>query len=179
MLGITAAMAWELPSKPTYFDEGLKGNYEVEKVEKVEKVSALNRNDKNVTTADKDALPVKSASNYYYTNVPKVEYAAKSPQLTKAEYLSNYRYPWTSGNLPQYQYPSKYGSSAPQVNRIDNFVSYADNVMKQLQQLTNQIPQNRPLNTDYFKQLSKTYAILLVYTILLLTTNNRILLFLS
>lgn len=170
-------MAWELPSKPTYFDEGLNANYHVEKAEKVEKVSTVNRNDKNVTKADY-APPVKSASNYYYTNVPKVEYPAKSPQLTKTEYLSNYQYPWKNGNPSQYSYPSKYGSPAPSVDRLQNYVSYADNVMKQLQQLTNQIPQNRPLNTDYFKELSKTYAILLFYTILLLTINNRILLFL-
>lgn len=168
-MGITAAMAWELPSKPTYFDEGFNGNYQAEKVEKVEKASTLNRNDKNVTQADY-APPVKSTSNYYYTNVPKVEHPAKSP-LTKAEYLSNFQYPWKSGNPSQYQYPSKYGSSAPPVNRLENYVSYADNVMKQLQQLANQIPQNRPLNTDYLKELSKTYDILRFYTILLLTAD--------
>lgn len=175
-LGITAAMAWELPSKPTYFDEDLNQQYNVEKVEKDEKV---NRNDKNVTKSDYVA-PVKSNSNYYYTNVPKhdypvngqypsnvqytpnnqyspngqyplnAQYSSKYQYPSKSQYSSNYQYPSKT------QYPSKYSSTQP-VNQLQSYVTYADTLMKQLQQLTKQIPQDRPLNANDFKLITDTY----------------------
>lgn len=142
-------MAWELPSKPVYLDEELRESYQMGEL------PLLHRNDKNVSNAQYAVPSNENAntidSNYYYTNVPKQKYAYDKYQ---SPYNPNYPY-----QSPVYKssYQTKYNPFYPTPapsNRIQNYISYADNVMKQFKKLTEKIPQDRPLNSQDFQELA-------------------------
>lgn len=142
ILGITAAMAWELPSTPIYFDEELRDKYEMGES------PLLHRNDKNLTNAQY-VLPQKNAnnlnrikSNYYYTNIP-----AKKISYDKNQYQSPYKTYYQSGGKPSYLAPAN-------SNNFQHYVSYADSLMKQFKKLTQTIPQDRPLSTKDFQEFA-------------------------
>lgn len=136
-------VAWELPSKPIYLAEELQDSYEMGRL------PLLNRNDKNVTNAEY-VLPLKKYLNTsnqidYYTNIPKQKYAYdKKQSSSQSYYQSGYKHS---------SYPV--ASNAQQnSNKIQNYVSYADSLMKQFKQLTEKIPQNRPLSTRDFQEFA-------------------------
>lgn len=139
ILGITAAMAWELPSSPVYYDEQLRDSYDMDESPQ------FHRNDKNVTNVQY-VLPSKNVnnvnrikSNFYYTNIPKQKFA-----YDKSQYQSPSKSYYQSVNRPV-QSTS---------NKFQHYVSYADNLMKQFKLLTEKIPQNRPLSTKDFQEFA-------------------------
>lgn len=140
VLGITAAMAWELPSKPVDLNEYVHGANEMEE---------QRRKDKNVTNASpQNALPSKSNSdainhidsNGYYTNIPK--------RKIFYEETNQYQSPYKS--YAKYQNKSPLASS----NKLQNYVLYADNLMKQFKRLTETIPSNRPFSPVNFQEFA-------------------------
>lgn len=146
-LGVTAAMAWELPSKPIYLDEELRDSYEMEQL------PPLQRYDKNVTNAQY-VLPSKKysnvpngiKSNFYYTNIPeKTMYYQKNQYQSpyKSYYPPNYKSAYSAQNHP-----------TDATNKLQYYVSYADRMVKQFQKLTEKIPQDRPLNTKDFQEFA-------------------------
>lgn len=109
----------------------------------------LNRNDKNITNAEY-VLSLKKYSNTsnlndYYTNIPPQKYAYdKNQSPSQSYYQSGYKHS---------SYPL--ASNAQQnSNKIQNYVSYADSLMKQFKQLTEKIPQNRPLSPKDFQEFA-------------------------
>lgn len=137
ILGVTAAMAWELPSKPIYLDEELRESYEMGEL------PLLQRNDKNISNSQY-SIPSKFEnsiqSNYYYTNIPKQKIAyTKYDQPSKLSY-----------NNGIYGTQNRIDSS----NKIQNYVLYADKLVKQFKEITDKIPQNRPLSPSDFQQLA-------------------------
>lgn len=152
ILGITAAMAWELPSKPVYLDEELRDSYEMGDL------PLLHRNDKNVTTAQY-VLPSQKYSNrpntndpnFYYTNIPKQKFSYEK----KNQYQSPYKSPYQTSYKPSY----------PATNKLQNYVSYADNLMKQFKSLTEKIPQDRPLSVQDFQEFANMLEFKLFYSI--------------
>lgn len=146
-LGITAAMAWELPSKPIYLDEDLHDSYEMGQL------PLLHRNDKNVTKAQY-VLPSKNSntanrinSNYYYTNIPTKKFAYNKNQY-KSPYKSYYPYDYKPS------YSAAQGNPQQSSNKIQSYVSYADSLMKQFKKITDKIPQDRPLSTKDFQEFA-------------------------
>lgn len=129
-------MAWELPSKPVDLNEYIDGSYEMEE---------LRRKDKNAT----NALPSKSNSdtinpidsNGYYTNIPeqKIFYEKTSPHQSPSKSYEKYK-----------------NKSSPPFggNRLQNYVMYADSLMKQFKRLTETIPTNRPFSPAKFQEFA-------------------------
>lgn len=138
-------MAYELPSKPVYLDEELRESYEMGEL------PLLNRNDKNVTTAQY-AIPSKKYSNgpnaidsnYYYTNVP----TPSKLSYTKNQFAYPYKTSYQTGYKPSYSAPN---DRIDATNKLHQYVSYADNLMKQFKSLTEKIPQDRPLGVEDFQ----------------------------
>lgn len=142
-MGITAAMAWELPSKPVDLNEYILGaHHEMEE---------LRRKDKNSTNAPppQDAFPPKSNydainhidSNGYYTNIPKHKIFYEKTNQYQSPYKSYAKY--------------KNKSPLPSSNKLQNYVMYADNLMKQFKRLTETIPTNRkPFSPDNFQEFA-------------------------
>lgn len=117
-------MAWELPHKPIYLDEELHESYEMGRL------PLLNRNDKNISNSQY-GIPVKSNS-------------------TSANIIqSNYYYT----NIPKQKFAYDQ-LHYPTANKIQNYISYADKMMKEFREYTNKIPQYRPLSTENFKDLA-------------------------
>lgn len=145
-------MAWELPSKPVYLDEELRDSYEMGDL------PLLHRNDKNVTTAQY-VLPSQKYSNrpntndpnFYYTNIPKRKFSYEK----KNQYQSPYKSPYQTSYKPSY----------PATNKLQNYVSYADNLMKQFKSLTEKIPQDRPLSVQDFQEFANMLEFKLFYSI--------------
>lgn len=151
-------MAWELPSKPVYLDEELRESYEMGEL------PLLHRNDKNVSnvqyTASKGSGSKGSngykqnsiESNYYYTNIPKQKIAYDKydyqQQQQKPIYYTHYGQPVYAGNT---------NNQIDATNKIQYYVSYADKLMKQFKQVSDQIPKNRPLNSNDFQQFTNMY----------------------
>lgn len=150
VLGITAAMAWELPSRPIYLDEELQGSYEMGEL------PLLNRNDKNVTSAQY-VLPSKkypnrpdtNDPNSYYTNIPKQKFA-----YNKNQYQSPFKTPYQYQTSYRPSYPAAPNQPIRTTNKLQNYVSYADNLMKQFKLLTEKIPQDRPLSVTDFQEFA-------------------------
>lgn len=145
ILGVTAAMAWELPSKPIYLDEELRESYQMDNL------PLLNRNDKNISTAKYTILTKQQPnnSNYYYTNLPKKQ---QNNYFISDKYSQ--RYPSSSSSKLNYNKNYVKLNSLKHIdssNKIENYVLYADKLMKQFKELTNNIPQNRPLNAQDFQ----------------------------
>lgn len=142
IIGITAAMAWELPSKPVDLNEHLQGSYEMQD---------LQRNDKNVT----DATPPQYAStansnnvnridsNSYYTNIPKHKIFYEKKNQYQSPYKSYEKYKYKS-SIPSDSLLKPAVSSSSSSNKLTNYVMYADSLMKQFKKLTETIPPNRP-----------------------------------
>lgn len=133
-------MAWELPSKPVDLNEYLQGsNGELQDV---------HRNDKNVTYAPKYAYPTKTISNNvhridsngYYTNIPM--HSKKIVYEKKNQYQSPYK-----SSYEKYKYKSSIPDDSMAVpissNKLPNYITYADSLMKQFKRLTETIPPNR------------------------------------
>lgn len=147
-LGVTAAMAWELPSKPIDLDEALGDSYEMGGL------PPLQRNDKNVTNAQYVLPPKKYSnvpngikSNYYYTNIPE-----KTAYYQKNQYQSPYK---SSYYPPNYKSPySAQNHPTDTTNKLQYYVSYADSLAKQFQKLTENIPKDRPLSTKDFQEFA-------------------------
>lgn len=145
ILGITAAMAWELPSTPIYLNEELRESYEMGQL------PLLHRDDKNVTNAQY-VLPSKKYANTantinsYYTNIPKQKFGYE-----KNQYQSPYKSYYKSDYKPSNRIP---GISAPTVDSFQSYISYADSLMKQFKELTGNIPRDRPLNTKDFQEFA-------------------------
>lgn len=118
----------------------------------------LHRNDKNVTTAQY-VLPSQKYSNrpntndpnFYYTNIPKQKFSYEK----KNQYQSPYKYPYQTSYKPSY----------PATNKLQNYVSYADNLMKQFKSLTEKIPQDRPLSVQDFQEFANMLEFKLFYSI--------------
>lgn len=161
ILGITAALAWELPSKPVYFDEELHNAYEMGNL------PLLHRNDQNVsninytnTIKEPQSIPMmynqNNVPNYYYTNVPSRPNVNINNKKYYSKYPSDGYFNQNDGNGFNYDYTktqpilNQYGSS----NKMQYYLSYADNFLKQFKQLTNQIPTNKPLTQSNFQQLT-------------------------
>lgn len=136
-------MAWELPSKPVDINEYLHGtSYEMEE---------LRRKDKNVTNASPQyALPSKSDSdntinridsNGYYTNIPKQKIFYEKPNQYQSPYKS----------YGKYKNKSPLPSSS---NKLQDYVMYADSLMKQFKRLTETIPPNRPFSPVNFQEFA-------------------------
>lgn len=157
ILGITAAMAWELPSKPFYIEEGLRHQYEMENV---------HRNDKNSTTlkftASKKHSPSHAPITYnsksdnhksiYYTNDPIAPVAYEQHPIN-GYYFDNNGSPFGHANLLRpnyghwrvplttngYHLPSK-------SDKMQYYLSYADKMLKDFHGLTAKIPKNPSLS---------------------------------
>lgn len=140
-------MAWELPSKPVDLNEHLHGSYEMEELQ--------HRNDKNVT----NAFPSKSNSdtvnridsNGYYTNIPKQKMFYEKKNQYQSPYKSYEKYKYKS-SLPSHSMPGP----GPSSNKLQNYVMYADNLMKQFKRLTETIPPNRPFSPVNFQEFTNT-----------------------
>lgn len=133
-------MAWELPSKPVDLNEYLHGSHEMEE---------LRRKDKNVTNAPQYVFPSKSNSdtinridsNGYYKNIPKQKIFYDKMNQYQSPYKSYEKYK-TKASLP---------SSS---NKLQNYVEYADSLMKQFKRLTETIPTNRPFSPVNFQEFA-------------------------
>lgn len=133
-------MAWELPSKPIYLEEEIRESYEMGNL------PLINRNDKNVSQSQYiQDNQNRVDTNYYYTNIPnKFSYGnsyKQNPYPSKSNYNKNYYKPDTSNRVDT-------------SNKIQNYVLYADKLMKQFKDLTDKIPQNRPLNPQDFQEFA-------------------------
>lgn len=154
ILGITAALAWELPSKPVYLDEELRDSFQMGNL------PLLKRKDQNVspvnyanTTKDPSQSPsletnANAYSNYYYTNLPNKQnpfnrYYAVNP---------NHRFSYVPNGIN--------GDDAGQSNKLQYYLSYADRLMKEFKQLTQNIPKDRPFGPASLKDLADTYVML-------------------
>lgn len=136
-------MAWELPSKPVDLTEHIHGAHEMEE--------ELRRKDKNVTNASPQyASPSKSNSdainhidsNGYYTNIPKRKIFYEQTNQYQSPYKSYGKYKNKSPLLPS-------------GNKLQDYVMYADNLMKQFKRLTETIPTNRkPFSPANFQQFA-------------------------
>lgn len=139
-------MAWELPSEPVYLSEELHGSYEMGEL------PLLHRDDKNVMNAQYVLPSNKYANianniNSYYTNIPKQKF-----NYEKNQYQSPYKSYTKSDYKPSNSMPSN--SASDSTNSIQSYISYADSLMKQFKQLTNNIPKNRPLTTKDFEEFA-------------------------
>lgn len=139
IIGITAAMAWELPSKPVDLNEYIHGAHEMEELRRKDK-NVTNASPQYVSKSDSDAIN-QIDSNGYYTNIPKRKiYYEKSNQ---------YQSPYKSYG--------KYKNKAPLAagNKLQNYVMYADSLMKQFKRLTDTIPTNRkPFSPANFQEFA-------------------------
>lgn len=148
-MGITAAMAWELPSQPVYLTEELQNKYEMGEL------PLLHRNDPNVKNSQYVHPSKKYAniansmnSNSYYTNIPKEKFYAE-----KNQYESPYKVSYdTSEYNPLKSVPSS--PSATPTNQFQSYISYVDELMKQFKKLTEHIPENRPLRLNDFQEFA-------------------------
>ncbi|XP_031636178.1 uncharacterized protein LOC116349064 [Contarinia nasturtii] len=145
-LGITAAMAWELPSEPIYLDEQLRDQYEMGEL------PLLHRNDKNVTNVQYVLPSKKNAADAnhinYYTNIPKEKFTND-----KNQYQSPSKSYYQSGYKPS-SYMAQAANAQSNSNKIQQYISYADSLMKQFKKITEKIPQNRPLSTKDFQEFT-------------------------
>lgn len=141
ILGITAAMAWELPSKPVYLDEELQESYQMGKL------PLLHRNDQNISnsqyTDSKNVNNIKP--NYYYTNLPQQKYPSKS---------SNHQYYSFRPIYNKGYYDSVKDNRVDPSNKIQNYLSYANKLVNDFKEITDKIPKNRPLGTQDFQNLA-------------------------
>lgn len=148
-MGITAALAWELPYKPVYLDDELRDSYEMGNL------PLLKRKDQNVSkvnytsTTSTNKQPSSNAySNYYYTNVSPPN---KNPFNRYDTMNPNQQfYP----NVPNTN--NNYANDVVQSNKLHYYLSYANKIMKQLQHITQQIPKDRPFGSVGLKDLSDT-----------------------
>lgn len=142
-------MAWELPSKPVDLNEHLHGSYEMED---------LHRNDKNETNAPQNAFPSKSNtntvnrinSNGYYTNLPKQKISYEKKNQYQSPYKSYEKYKYKS------PLPSSHSMQTESGNKLQNYVMYADSLMKQFKRLTETIPPNQPFSPVNFQEFANT-----------------------
>lgn len=145
IIGLTAALAWELPSKPVYLDEELHESYQMgdlpllkRKDQNVSNVTYTSTNKQSSQAANSySSVPSALSTQYYYTNVPS---------------LSN-RYPT---NRLDYNTPNKNllsnRTAAGQSDKMQYYLSYADRFMSELRQLTQSMPK------DAFNDMAKTYV---------------------
>lgn len=156
-LGITAALAYELPTKPFYIDHDLKNNYETGNVQRV---------DKNGTSLKYGATkkhqpshaPIKysnqKSDNYkstYYTNYPASSIQPETMNVNRF-YSRNGVRPIGPMNLlrpfdrppQQYWSPSaSHGTHWPATsNKMQYYLSYADKLFNDFNGLTAKIPKN-------------------------------------
>lgn len=141
-------MAWELPSQPVYLNEELHDTYEMGEL------PLLNRIDKNEMNAQY-VLPSKKYSantmnsinsNSYYTNIPKRKF-----NYEKNQYQSPYKISYHKSDYkPSKPIQASQTLAAP-TNKLQSYISYADGLMKQFKQLTENIPSNRPLSPNDFQ----------------------------
>lgn len=158
ILGITAALAWELPSKPVYLDEELRDSYEMGNL------PLAQRKDQNVsnvtyTSTNKQTSPPSNtnsagsntfSNNYYYTNVPSA--SNKNP-------FNRYNYAVDPNHPFYYNVPNKntYATNiAGQSNKLQYYLSYADRFMKEFKQLTQK---EHPFGATGLNGLADTYVI--------------------
>lgn len=123
ILGITAALAWELPSEPINLDEmfGMAAY-------QMEKSTNVNRIDKNISSiqlTDKIKSPTK---NFYYTNLP----ASQNGYYESAANKINGN--WSPNDV--------------QSNKMQYYLMYADKVMNGLKELTEKVPAHRPMQPN-------------------------------
>lgn len=132
-LGITAAMAWELPSKPINFDETFGNSIQMEKLSKID-----NRIDQNKFTnhAIQYQSTISKPTNIYYTNIP--SYKISSPYYTNAN--SHQQYSNNKSNKMQY------------------YLSYADKVMNELKYMHRNLPSNQPMDRIDIKNIANKYV---------------------
>lgn len=140
-MGITAAMAWELPSEPVYLDEELQESYQMGKL------PLLNRNDQNISDlkhTDSNSVNNNINNNYHYKNLLQQKFPSKS---------SNQQY----STRPIYNkgyYDSVKDNQVDPSNKIQNYLMYANKLVKDFKEITDKIPKNRPLGTQDFQNLA-------------------------
>lgn len=133
-------MAWELPSKPVYLDEELQESYQMGKL------PLLHRNDQNISNSqytDGNSVNYMKHS-YYYKNLAQQKYPSKS---------SNQQY----STRPIYNkgyYDSVKDNQVDPSNKIQNYLLYANKLVKDFKEVTDNIPKNRPLGTQDFQNLA-------------------------
>lgn len=140
-------MAWELPSQPVYLNEELHEAYEMGEL------PLLNRNDKNemnaqyVLPSNKYSANILNTinSNSYYTNIPKQKFNYEKNQYQSPYKKSYYKSDYKKTN------PIQSSESAAPTDKLQSYISYADGLMKQFKQLTENIPSNRPLSPNDFQ----------------------------
>lgn len=167
ILGITAALAWELPSKPVYLDEELRESYQMgnlpllqRKDQNVSNIKYTSTNKQPSSTASNSNSAVPNA-NYYYTNVPPPN---KNPFNRYYAVNPNHRFYYNEPDKSFYANSTDGGKS----NKLQYYLSYADKLIKEFKQLTEQIPTNRPFGPAGLTSLSDTYVI---HSIMFLSLN--------
>lgn len=164
-LGITAALAWELPYKPVYLNEELHESYQMgnlplikRKDQNVSKVNYTSTNGQPAAmAADPNAARPSAYSNYYYTNVP-----PPSKNLFDRIYAinPNHRVYYNMAHRNDYA-NNVAGDQSP---KLQYYLSYADKFMKEFKELTQKIPKDRPFGPAGLKGLADTYGKLLQVT---------------
>lgn len=154
-MGITAALAWELPYKPVYLDDELRDSYEMGDLpllkRKDQNVSKVNYTSTSTSTNTQQPSSNASNSNYYYTNVSPPD---KNPFNRYYAVNSNQQFYPNVPNTNNNNYAN--GIDAAQSNKLHYYLSYADNVIKQFQPLIQQIPKDRPFDSVGLKDLADT-----------------------
>lgn len=164
ILGITAALAWELPSRPVYLNEELRESYEMgnlplinrhdQNVSNVNYTSTVKRPSTNATNSNENAY-----SNYYYTNVQSPTkqnpfnkfYATKPYQQFYYDLPDKHKYSNSiAGNVD---------SDTDQSNKLQYYLSYADKFMKEFKEFTQKLPKDRPLGPGNLKDLADRYCV--------------------
>lgn len=130
-------MAWELPSKPVYLDEELQESYQMGKL------PLLHRNDQNISYSEYTDSNIKH--NYYYKNLSKQKYPTKSPNK---QYSTRPIY-----NKGYYDLKKDNNQLDPS-NKIENYLLYANKLVKDFKEITDKIAKNRPLGTQDFQNLA-------------------------
>lgn len=107
----------------------------------------LKRKDANVTYVDANTQPPTKTSNvnkadlnYYYTNVP-----LSSPYYATAP-------------LQRIYYKKPTIDNGSQSDKLQYYLSYADKFVKEFEQLTQQIPKDRPFTPAHLKGLADRYV---------------------
>lgn len=148
ILGITAAMAWELPTKPVYLNEALRDSVNMEQSDESDELKRKDQIVSNINyTSSNNNNNEKDAANYYYTNIPSKlniynKYEKKNP-------LDRY-YNYNKGSLSNSVGSNQFGSS----NKIQYYLSYADKMMKEFSQLTNKTPLDHPFSPNDFEKFA-------------------------
>lgn len=171
-LGITAALAWELPYKPVYLNEELHESYQTgnlpllkRKDQNVSKVNYTSTNELPAAmAADPNAAGPSVYSNYYYTNVPPPK---KNPFNRFYAINPNHHVYYDVAHRNNYV---NNVAGPIQSNKLHYYLSYADKFMKEFKELTQKIPKDRPFGPAGLKGLADTYEKFLQVIFAILST---------